>query len=248
MFTATPNNDDESYDWKESISIAPFVGVTIYGKASGNLIFVEYPTFPLLPVAAWVILNDKVEPGLIFVGFINVELPDGKVNVKKLPKLQSILAVLEAIVKGITMPETEPLNTELPITPNSTAAEDDNIKLPVIVWLPINVLLPVVAYEPVLSDSPSILVFVTPLDDDTDCDKAFILELVAAKSNATDDENDCVYAWKEEVFNLVSKLSSNAPVAAANSAWVTKFVCNDELHASKSSNLKSTEVENVVSI
>ena len=49
-----------------------------------------------------------VSPGFIFVAVNLVALPDIKFSVKKLPLLQSILAVLDAIVKGNTCPLTLP--------------------------------------------------------------------------------------------------------------------------------------------
>ena len=74
-----------------------------------------------------VTLKEIVSPGNIFVAVNLVALPETKVIVKKLPVLQSILAVWDEIVNAFTTPLTLPLNT----------------------WLPINELLPVVAYEPV---------------------------------------------------------------------------------------------------
>ncbi len=101
------------------ISIDEETVVGIYPNPFGNLTDV-------LPVNADVfvkfsILNESVSPGCIFVASNLVE-PDGNDTVKKLPILQSILAVFDETVIGNTCPLTLPENTSFPL----------NVLLPVV--------------------------------------------------------------------------------------------------------------------
>ena len=100
-------NDGVSNDTIDVKSIAPADGVAIGVPA--KFIFVENDNVP--GVAACVINKLYVFPLRTFVAFIWVFTLFANVKVKKLAILQSILAVVDAIVKTCTLPSTLPVNT-----------------------------------------------------------------------------------------------------------------------------------------
>ena len=78
------------------------------------------------PGLGCVICKFTVSPGKMFVGLINVSLPETRVNVKKLTVERSIEAVFEAILNAFTSPLTEPLNTAFCVTADKSKYEAVN--------------------------------------------------------------------------------------------------------------------------
>lgn len=239
-----------SNDKKVIISVEPLTVVGTYVNPLGNFTDV-------LPVhcdadVEFNIFNDSVSPGCILVA-TNLVAPAGKVKVKKFPKLQSILAVLDEIVNGNTCPVTLPENIDAPIVVNSTVAEDERIKLPVMVWFPLNELLPVVAYDAVNDDNTFIL-FVTPAKlvdtlELNDCVKEFKLlnEIFTLALVLSKLVNllfaDCVNRFKDAVdISIASNRALTDCVNGLNEPVVT--YPNDAVAASNASNLWSTDCEN----